>query len=89
MQEMNQIPERWYSTKEMCTYLGVTRDTLLTWINEKGMPAHKVGGGWKYKPSEVDEWIKRGMAADEYLQVLIWLSFYGTNMRLLYYLKQS
>ena len=65
MQEMNQIPERWYSTKEMCTYLGVTRDTLLTWINEKGMPAHKVGGGWKYKPSEVDEWIKRGMAADE------------------------
>ena len=57
MQEMNQIPERWYSTKEMCTYLGVTRDTLLTWINEKGMPAHKVGRGWKYKPSEVDEWI--------------------------------
>ena len=39
MQEMNQIPERWYSTKEMCAYLGVTRDTLLTWINEKGMPA--------------------------------------------------
>ena len=55
MQEMNQIPERWYSTKEMCAYLGVTRDTLLAWINDKGMPAHKVGRGWKYKPSEVDE----------------------------------
>ena len=40
MHEMNQIPERWYSTKEMCAYLGVTRDTLLTWISEKGMPAH-------------------------------------------------
>ena len=31
MQEINQIPERWYSTKEMCAYLGVTRDTLLTY----------------------------------------------------------
>ena len=51
MQDMNQMPERWFSTKEMCAYLGVTRDTLLTWINEKGMPAHKVGRGWKYKPS--------------------------------------
>ena len=28
MQEMNQIPERWYSTKEMCAYLGVTRDMV-------------------------------------------------------------
>ena len=64
MQEMNQIPERWYSTKEMCAYLGVTRDTLLTWINEKGMPAHKGGRGWKYKPSEVDAWIKSGKAAE-------------------------
>ena len=64
MQEMKQIPERWYSTKEMCAYLGVTRDTLLTWINDKDMPAHKVGRGWKYKPSEVDEWIKSGKSAD-------------------------
>ena len=64
MEQIPQIPERWFSTKEMCTYLGVTRDTLLTWINEKGMPAHKVGRGWKYKPSEVDEWIKSGKAAE-------------------------
>ena len=52
MQEEKQIPERWFSTKEMCAYLGVSRDTLLTWINEKDMPAHKVGRGWKYKPAK-------------------------------------
>ena len=45
-------------------YYYFTRDTLLTWINEKGMPAHKVGRGWKYKPSEVDAWIKSGKAAE-------------------------
>lgn len=54
----------WCSTKEMCEYLGVSRDTLLTWINEKKMPASKVGRSWKFKISEVDEWIKSGKAAD-------------------------
>lgn len=64
MQETKNIPERWCSTKEMCEYLGVSRDTLLTWINEKGMPASKVGRSWKFKISEVDAWIKSGKAAD-------------------------
>lgn len=64
MQETKNIPERWCSTKEMCEYLGVSRDTLLTWINEKNMPASKVGRSWKFKISEVDAWIKSGKAAD-------------------------
>ena len=64
MQEIKNMPERWCSTKEMCEYLGVSRDTLLTWINEKKMPASKVGRSCKFKISEVDEWIKSGKAAD-------------------------
>ena len=63
MQEINQTPERWYSTKEICNHLGVSRDTLLTWIADKGLPAHKVGRNWKFKPSEVDEWVKSGKAS--------------------------
>ena len=63
MQEINQTPERWYSTKEICNHLGVSRDTLLTWIADKGLPAHKVGRNWKFKPSEVDAWVKAGKAS--------------------------
>ena len=63
MQETNQIVDRWYSTKEICIYLGVSRDTLLTWIAEKGLPAHKVGRNWKFNPSEVDDWVKAGKAS--------------------------
>lgn len=58
------MPDRWYSTKEICAYLGISRDTLLVWIANKNMPAHKVGRNWKFKVSEVDEWIKSGQAAE-------------------------
>ena len=63
MQKIEQVVERWYSTKEICIHLGVSRDTLLTWIAEKDLPAHKVGRNWKFKPSEVDEWVKAGKAS--------------------------
>ena len=62
--EVNHTLERWYSMKEICDYLGVGRDTVLSWIKEKNMPAHKVGRMWKFKISEVDQWIKDGSAAD-------------------------
>jgi excisionase family DNA binding protein len=61
----NEMPDRWYSTKEICAYLGISRDTLLVWISTKHMPAHKVGRNWKFKVSEVDEWIKSGQAAEK------------------------
>ena len=55
---------RWYSLKEVCGYLGVSRDTIFKWIENKNMPAHKMGRLWKFKLDEVDEWIKAGSAAE-------------------------
>ena len=56
---------RWYSTKEICEYLGIRRETALKWMAEKGMPAHRVGRLWKYKIDEIDEWVKSGQSADK------------------------
>lgn len=57
--------ERWYSMKEMTEYLGVSRDTILVWIERRNMPAAKIGRLWKFKISEVDDWMKSGIAADK------------------------
>ena len=64
MTDKQEMVDRWYSTKEICAYLGISRDTMLTWISKKNMPAHKVGRNWMFKPSEVDEWVKSGNAAE-------------------------
>ena len=59
-----ELINRWYSLKEICEYLGVSRDTIFKWIETKNMPAHKMGRQWKFKLDEVDEWVKSGKAAE-------------------------
>lgn len=56
--------EKWSTLKEVQDYLGVGRETILQWIAKRNMPAYKVGRLWKFKLSEVDDWIRSGGAAD-------------------------
>lgn len=51
--------------KEVQEYLGVGRESIMQWINKRNMPAYKVGRLWKFKLSEVDDWIRSGSAAEE------------------------
>lgn len=62
---MDTTVERWYSMKEICEHLGVSRDTVLMWIETKNMPAAKMGRLWKFKVSEVDSWLKAGNASSK------------------------
>ena len=50
--------DRYLSVAEICTYLGIKRDTVYKWIDKKELPAHRAGKFWKFKISEVDEWVK-------------------------------
>lgn len=54
--------ENWSTLKEIQEYLGVGRESILQWITKRNMPAYKVGRLWKFKISEVDEWIRSGGA---------------------------
>ena len=57
---MSDLEDRYYSMPEIMKYLGISRDTVLRKIETKGMPAHKIGKNWKFKLSEIDEWVKSG-----------------------------
>ena len=38
--------------------------TVYMWI-EKKLPTHKVGRLWKFKASQVEEWVQAGKVAEE------------------------
>ena len=58
--ELNQ--ERWLSVDEIAQHLGVSKVSVYRWAEADEMPAHKVGRQWKFRASDVDEWVLRGGA---------------------------
>ena len=54
--------DRWLSVEEICTHLGVSKDTVYKWIDKHDMPAQRMGRLWKFKKDEVDEWVRKGGA---------------------------
>lgn len=61
---MQQI-EPWFSVEEIARHLGVSKETIYRWLEKSQIPSHRLGKLWKFKPSEVDEWVKSGAASDE------------------------
>ncbi len=63
---MSQLQDKWISLDEAAEYLGIKPVTLRKWIKEqKELPAHKIGRLWKFKCSELDEWVKSGKSIIE------------------------
>jgi len=58
------MEDRWLSVDEIADHLGIKRDTVYKWINERQMPGHKIGRLWKFNKKEVDEWVKSGGASE-------------------------
>ncbi len=58
------MQDKWISIEDAANYLGVKVVTIREWIKkENGIPAHKIGKLWKFKKSELDEWVKSGKSA--------------------------
>lgn len=56
--------DKWINLEEAADYLGVNKDTIRNWIRKAtGIPACKIGKLWKFKKSELDEWVKSGQSA--------------------------
>lgn len=56
------MTEPWSSVEEVAKHLGVAQDSIYRWIEARNLPAHKIGRLWKFKLSELDEWVRTGGA---------------------------
>lgn len=61
---MNTELERWMNIEEIAEHLGLSKDTIRRWIKKESIPYHKIGKLYKFKISEVDEWVDSGKSAD-------------------------
>ena len=57
--------EKWVNLEDVAEHLSLSQDTVRTWIKEGKLPAYKAGKRYKFKISEVDEWVRSGAAADK------------------------
>lgn len=66
MNNDERIEEKWIGIDEAAEFLGVKTSTVRDWIRKgKDIPARKIGKQWKFKCSELDEWVKSGKSAME------------------------
>lgn len=56
---MNNTESRWVSMNEICKHLGISRDTVMKWIGNEDLPAHKIGRLWRFQIQEVDDWVRK------------------------------
>jgi len=56
--------ERWVGVEDVAAHLDVNKDSVYRWIDKMGLPAHRLGRLFRFKLSEVDEWVKSGGAGE-------------------------
>ena len=63
MQTQQPFVQGYISIDEAAQYLDVKTITLRNWIKSKKIPAYKIGKLWKFKISELEEWVSSGKSA--------------------------
>lgn len=56
----NMQVEKWVNLEDVAEHLSLSQDTVRTWIKEGKLPVYKAVKRYKFKISEVDEWVREG-----------------------------
>jgi len=54
------MDDRWLSVEEIAEYLGMSKDTVSTWLTTKAKPGHRIGHLWKFTCDEIKTWVHSG-----------------------------
>jgi DNA binding domain, excisionase family len=57
-------PEKWVNLEDIAEHLSVSTDTVRNWIKDGKLPFYRAGKRYKFKISEVDEWLRDGKITD-------------------------
>lgn len=52
--------EKWVNLEDVAKHLCIRQDTVRTWIKEGKLPYYRAGKRYKFKISEIDEWVREG-----------------------------
>ena len=55
--------ENYIGIDDAALFLNIKPVTLRKWIKEKRVPAYKIGKQWKFKQTELENWVKSGKSA--------------------------
>jgi excisionase family DNA binding protein len=61
--------ERWVGVDDVAAHLGVAKDSVYRWIGQWKLPAHRVGRLFRFKLSEIDEWVRQDNEREESLNL--------------------
>ncbi len=53
------------NVRQASQYLGVSPDTLYKYVNERKIPAFKLGNRWRFKKSTLEQWMEEMSAEME------------------------
>lgn len=63
---LQQANDNYINIEAAAEYLGVSVITVRNWLkrDDVEIPAHRIGKLWKFKRSELDDWVKSGKSAN-------------------------
>lgn len=57
--------DKWVNVNDIADYLSVSIDTIRSWIKQDKIPCYKLGKMYKFKLSEIDEWVRSSSEEDK------------------------
>jgi excisionase family DNA binding protein len=55
------LQDKWVNLEDIAVYLSVSENTVRTWVRSGKIPVSRAGKRYKFKISEVDEWVRTGI----------------------------
>lgn len=56
----NNVVEKWVNLDDIANHLSVSKDTIRAWIKANKILYYKAGKQYKFKISEIDDYVRNG-----------------------------